>query len=474
MLPPTLDELVPTDHPARFVAEFVDALDRSSWTEMGIDLEGEALGAPGYHPRALLSVWIYGFMTGVRSSRKLEGACRDQIPYLWLTGWQHPDHNTLWRFYRTHRLAMRKLLKQTVRTSVKMGLVDLALQAVDGTKIAANAAKDRTHDRAGLEKVLERTEAAILELEAQNEGGGDEDVVRLPGELTQKEALRKQVREAMDQLEDGRERINLTDEDAVLMKGRQGIVVGYNAQAMASPLDADKTEVSGFLITAADVTDDPDDHSQLMPMIEKALEMTGERAQLTAADGGYHSGANLEQCEQHKVRVVMPESQSLTNPYHKDNFSYDPQTDSFMCPQAHSLEFRGIKHRSDRFSTRVYRANAQVCRVCPAFGICTQDSRQGRAVETGPHENILRRHRAWMATEEAKAAYKQRKQLVEPVFGVVKEQQGARRFLLRGLGNVRSEWALLATAFNLRTLCRVWRIGKPSGRLMPWPFSAAV
>ena len=83
-------------------------------------------------------------MTGIRSSRKLEAACRDQVPYLWLTGWQHPDHNTLWRFYQAHRHAMRKLLKYTVATAVELELIDLAVQAVDGTKIAANAARDRT------------------------------------------------------------------------------------------------------------------------------------------------------------------------------------------------------------------------------------------------------------------------------------------------------------------------------------------
>ena len=87
LLPPSLDELLSDDHPARFVAEFVDGLDRTQWAEMGVGLDGDPLGAPAYHPRGLLSVWLYGFMTGVRSSRKLEAACRDQIPYLWLTGW---------------------------------------------------------------------------------------------------------------------------------------------------------------------------------------------------------------------------------------------------------------------------------------------------------------------------------------------------------------------------------------------------
>ena len=114
LLPPSLDELLPLDHPARFVAVFVDALDKEGWAELGVEIDGDPLGAPAYHPRALLCVWLYGFMTGVRSCRKLEAACRDQIPYLWLTGWQHPDHNTLWRFYKEHRQAMRRLFKRTV------------------------------------------------------------------------------------------------------------------------------------------------------------------------------------------------------------------------------------------------------------------------------------------------------------------------------------------------------------------------
>ena len=171
MLPPTLGELIPNDHPARFVAEFVDALDRKAWVELGIGIDGEPLGAPAYHPRALLCVWLHGFMTGIRSSRKLEAACRDQVPYLWLTGFQHPDHNTLWRFYQAHRDAMRKLLKYTVATAVELDLIDLAVQAVDGTKIAANAAGDRTYNASDLQRLLNRTEAAISELEAQNEGG---------------------------------------------------------------------------------------------------------------------------------------------------------------------------------------------------------------------------------------------------------------------------------------------------------------
>ena len=180
LLPPTLDELLPLDHPARFVAEFVNALDRDAWSELGVVIEGDPLGAPAYHPRALLSVWLYGFMADVRSCRKLETACRDQIPYLWLIGWQHPAHNTLWRFYKGHRHAVRTLFERTVRTAVAVDLVDLAVQAGDGTKVASNASVKRSYDAAGLRGLLECLERAIADLEAQNEAGEDADAARLP------------------------------------------------------------------------------------------------------------------------------------------------------------------------------------------------------------------------------------------------------------------------------------------------------
>lgn len=459
LLPPTLDDLLPQDHPARFVAVFVDSLDRKAWTELSLGLGGEPLGAPAYHPEALLSVWLYGFMTGVRSCRKLEAACRDQIPYLWLTGWQRPDHNTLWRFYQARRGAMRALLKGTVATALKLGLVDLGVQAVDGTKVAANAAKDRTYDAEGLQKLLERTEAAILDLEAQNQGGADAPPPHLPPELRQLQGLRERVCGAMQQVaQEGLQRVNLTDGDAPLMKGRQGIIAGYNAQAVVSPLNPQVAPRSGFIITATQVVQDPDDTAQLLPMLEQAEAMTGERAETTLSDGGYYSGENLERCAAGGRRVVMPEGRrsSRKHPYHRDQFYYQEAPDRYTCPQGQRLQFRGLKQRPGRVTVRVYQGPAGVCRRCPAFGVCTKDRRQGRKLEIGPHEEAIQRHRLWMATDAAKAVYKLRKALVEPAFGILKEQQGGRRFLLRGLAKVRAEWGWLATAFNLRTLWRVW------------------
>ncbi len=325
LLPPSLDELLPLDHPARFVAEFVDALGREGWAELGVEIDGDPLGAPAYHPRSLLCVWLYGFMTGVRSCRKLEAACRDQIPYLWLTGWQHPDHNTLWRFYKAHRQEMRSLFKRTVRTAVAMKLVDLAVQAVDGTKMAASASVHRSYDGERLAQLLDRVDRAIADLEAQNEGGEDASAVNLPEELADKEALRERLRQAMDELAGAKKprRINLTDQDARLMKASYGVVPAYNAQAMVSPVEQDG-EPTGMLITAAHVVSVPNDNYQLVPMMERAEEATGTRTPMTLADAGYFSGSDLADCADRGQQVVVPESRErfLRSPYHKDQFTY--------------------------------------------------------------------------------------------------------------------------------------------------------
>ena len=464
LLPPSLDELLPLDHPARFVAEFVDALDRQEWKDLGLDIEGDPMGAPAYHPRALLSIWLYGFMTGIRSSRKLEAACRDQIPYLWLTGWQHPDHNTLWRFYKEHRQDMRQLFRRTVRTALSMDLVDLALQAVDGTKVFANASSGRSYDAQGLARLFERLDKAIAELENLNEAETDRAPVHLPEELADKVTLRNQVRRAMEELGEkkGQKSINLTDRDARLMKIRHSFFPAYNAQAMVSPVRTDQ-ETSGMLLTAVDLVDDPTDTASLVPMVQGAEEMTGVRVSLTLADAGYHSAAGLKECADRGQQVVMPEpsrARDLDHLYHKDRFVYDLDSDTYTCPQGKVLHF--VRSRlSGGNDQRMYQAPVRVCQRCPVAGECITNGSRRRGLVIGAYDAALRQHRHWMSTRGARSALKRRKYLIEPVFGIIKEQQQVRRFLLRGVFNVAAEWALLATAFNLRTLWRIWRARRP-------------
>jgi transposase len=462
VLPPVLERWADDDHPVRFVAMFVEELSDAEWMALGIAPDGHPGGAPAYDPRALLGAWLYGFMCGIRSSRKLATACVEEIPFLWLTGGQRPDHNTLWRFYQQHRASMQVLFKQTVATAAASGLVVWALQAVDGTKIGGNAAKDRTFDAAALAKV----EQAIAELEAQNGPDDPPTPPRLPRELARAETLRAQIRAALDQVQapGGPNQVNLTDPEAGFVKGRLGIIVGYNAQAaVASVPLADAAHPRARparLVTALSVVTAPDDHGQLLPMLERVTATTGAGIETLLADAGYHDIATVAACAARGQRVVLPEAQAqaiAADPYHQAHFAYDATTDTFTCPENKPLTFRSMTNRTDRPVKRIYRSSGEVCRACPVFGTCTPDARQGRALEVDLHDAAARAHRVWMASEEAQGLVRQRKSLIEPVFGILKEELGGRRFHLRGRRNVEAEWTLLATAFNLRTCARIWQ-----------------
>lgn len=485
LMPPSLEELIPEDHPARFVDMLLGELDESEWEAMGVKMAGGPMGAPAYHPRALAGVWVYGFMDGIRSTRKLERACRDQIPYFWLSCMQRPDHNTLWRFYKAHRDHMRSLFRLTVEMAVGMDLLDLAFQAVDGTKVKASASRERMLEEEGLERLHGRLERAISEMEEQNEGENDPPPARLPKTLAGREALRQKTAGALRLVRGGSgasqegveednspeetepggrpSRMSLSDPDARLLHARGGYMAGYNAQAVASPLASG----DGMLITAADVAaPGQDDHAQLLPMINTAAANTGMHAGRTLADSNYHSGPNLARCEADGIAVLMPEAngQLQQKPFHKNNFTYHPERDLYTCPHGEELTCRGMQRRPEKsYDAMRYKARPSVCRACPAFGECTS-GRDGRTIYVTPHEGLLKRHRETMAQEKSRELYRRRKHTVEPIFGILKEQMDGRRFLLRGIANVKAEWFLLAAAFNLRTLHRVWArgIGSPS------------
>ena len=290
--------------------------------------------------------------------------------------------------------------------------------------------------------------------------GADPAPVHLPEKLRKAEQLRREVKTALAVLaaDEGLKKINLTDEESKVLKTRQGVVAGYNLEAMVSPLKESQVEKPGNLLTGVEVVTDAADTQQLIPMLEQAEENCGKKADMSLADAGFHSGKNLVACEKREQVIVMAEAQekALKQPYHKDRFVYDAQNDSYLCPGGQNLHFSStamVRHTR----MRVYRGGQGICSKCPAWGRCTTNKHNGRELQIGENEAVLRRHREWMKTPEAKIAYRRRKELIEPTFGIIKEQMGVRRFWLRGRKKVRAEAMVLATAFNLRTLYRVWQ-----------------
>jgi transposase len=454
LLPPSLDDWVAPTHPVRFVAAWLDGLETDAWTALGIDLHPARQGEARYAPQALLAIWVYGFMVGIRSSRALETACRDQLPFRWLSGNQTPDHNTLWRFYQRYRPEFHHLFHRSVRLAVDADLVDWAIWAVDGTKLQAHAAGDRMLDAAALATLAARVDAAIAEVDAQagGERNGPPDLPVGLGDLT---ALRERITQAETRLAEGRTKGNVTDPDAHQMTAKGVTRPAYNAQAVVAPV-ASSSDQHGRLIVAIEVRTRADDHGILPDLIAQATDRTRQAAAVTVADAGYYSGEDLAACAALDAAVVMPEPRHkrADDPYGPQAFVHDSATDTVTCPEGTTLVRWGVP---DPARDARYGAPTAACQACPAKAACCPETKRGRVIVRSPQAAICTQHRTWLANPDAQAAGKRRKGLIEAVFGTLKTRHRARQVLLRGHANVQAEWTLLATAFNLQTL---WRAGQ--------------
>ena len=456
LLPPSFDDWVAPGHPARFVATWVKELTSADWATLGIDREPARKGEKRYAPDALLAIWVYGFMVGIRSTRALEAACHDQIPFRFVSGNQQPDHNTLARFYKNHRGQMRHLFRRSVQTAVHAGLVDWALQAVDGTKIAANAAGDRMLTAEQLDLLLTKVDAAIADLEAQETASAESEPPEMPPAMRDPHALRERVQQAIAIVAatDGPQKANVTDPDAHLMMSKGRIVPAYNAQAVVARVPGDADHREQRLIVAAEVRTRADDHGILDTLIDQATANTGQAAAVTVADAGYHDGAMVQTCAEREMVVVIPipKNPAAASPYHGDRFIHDPQTNTLTCPEGKTLaHWAQTTSRSGEVVDR-YGARKGDCQPCPAKQLCAKDAKRSRVVDVPQSKPARLAHAEWMATDDAQRHRTQRGGLVENVFGTLKTRHQARQWLLRGHEAVRAEWTMLALAYNLKTL----------------------
>jgi transposase len=449
LLPPSLDDWLPQDHLARFVADLVDdVLDLSS---IRADYT-EKRGHPPYDPRLMLRLLIYGYTTGVRSSRAIERKCADDIAFRYLAADQAPDFRSISRFRRRHLDALADLFTQSLHLATKLGMVKMGRVALDGTKLEANASKHKAMSYGRLIDKEERIEAEIAAIEAQaaalladaeatdtaedqtfGANGKDTD---LPAELDRREKRLAKLQAARAQIEaeaadkarahaQDKERrrqeragtddeqavtdagdkaaararpkpkaqANFTDPDSRIMKNGQGAYIqAYNAQAV---VDAEHQ-----VITAADVTTNASDALNYTTMLDQSAANTGVHPQQALADAGYCSETNLQAAKERQLSCG---------------------TDTFMA--------------TGRLAHDEQVPPAPRGRI-PADA--TLKERMARKLRTKP----------------GKAAYRRRKAIVEPVFGQIMTCQNGRQLLLRGKDGARGEWRLLAACHNLRKIFR--------------------
>lgn len=451
LFPPSLEDFVPTDHPARFLREFVDQLDLAN---MGFVMPAAVEGRPPYAPSLLLKIWLYGYLNKIRSTRKLEAICSEHLSLVWLTGMIAPDHNSLWRFWRDNKKALREVFKQTVQVAVRTGCVGLALQAVDGTKIEAAASGYSGWSKEHMEKLLAALDEALKETElkiVQENADNDAPGYRLPAGLTERKALRDQIKAGLAQLAaDGRQNYHPVEPEARRMKLGSSNRFAYNAQAVVDEKEG--------VIVACETTRQENDTGQLVPMIKQVRENVGVAAHqtVTIADSGYSAGSDLHTAEQQGMSVLAPvKTDNKDNPYALQHFHFDAAAHTVTCPRGVKLDYQGSTIKR---GARVERFRCH-CKDCPVRDQCTKD-RQGRLIEVWPHTTLVQNMRKRLENPSAQQMLKKRGQIVERCFAHLKQHDGFRRWTVWGLDGVKTQWSMLCAASNLRILLRYWQNGR--------------
>jgi len=450
LLPPALEDWVGPDHLARFVREFVESVDLA---EYGIEEVVASEGRPRYGASLLMMIWVYGYLHQIRSTRKLEAACRDQLPLIWLTGMIQPDHNSLWRFWREHKAALRAVYKQTVKVALRSGCVGLVLQAVDGTKIASWASSRTGWSKARMEKLLLALDESVTQTELQLGEEPEESVsYQLPAGLEGRQALRAQIEAGLKQIaQDERQHYHRQEPEARRMEGPDTNRYAYNAQVVVDQEQG--------IVVACEVTRQETDVGQLAPMIARArANEASEETTVTTADRGYGAGADLQDAQQQGMNVLVPPAEGKKpngNPYATQHFHYDPREESVTCPRGQVLDREG---HTVKAGLRIERYRCH-CQDCPVRSQCTQDPK-GRQIEVRPHTAVVQQMRARLKEPLAAGQWAQRGGIVERCFAQIKQHDGFRRWTVKGLESVRTQWALICAAVNLRTLYKAWVAGK--------------
>ncbi len=414
LFPPNIKDWLPESHLAYFVSDVVDQLDLS---EIEAHYEKDFRGQPPYNPRMMTKILLYGYCIGVFSSRRIQKALIEEVPFRVLAAGNDPDFRTISDFRKIHRVALQGLFEQVLEMALTAGAMKLGRVALDGSKIKANASKHKAMSYQRMKEKEKQLRKEVRDLLRQaDDADAREDALygrdrrgdELPEELSRRETRLAKIREAKRALEEkaraeakesgkdpdkaepkDKDQRNFTDPESRIMKGPDGFIQGYNAQVAV--------EETFQLIVGQSVTQEANDKRQLVPMLETIEVQSGQKPAELLADSGYCSEENLEQLGTRKVDAYIATER-----------------------QKHSEE--------------------------------TTSPPRGPIPKAATHVERMRRK---LRTKSGAAVYAARKAIVEPVFGQVKQGRGFRQFLLRGVEKVRMEWALVCTTHNILKMHRV-------------------
>ena len=451
LLPESLDDYVGAENPVRFIEAFVDGLDLAA--AGFIRVASKVTGRPGYSPKDLLKLYIYGYLNRVRSSRRLEAETHRNIEVIWLLRHLKPDFKTIADFRRDNRNAFRPIFRQLVLLCRQLDLFGRELLAVDGTRIKAVNNKDRNFTRASLTKFVELADAKLDDYlqrldqsDATESKTGGSRVKNLAGKIAAIRERRTRCTTMLEQLErTGEDQISLTDPDSRAMAAHTHVAVGHNVQVAV--------DTKHKLLVEQQVTNQVVDMGLLTQTAEPAKEVLGVDTIDVVADKGYFKIEDIEACEKAGMVPYVPRPQRGSSVkaglFRKDEFAYDAEEDSYICPAGQRLHpyssslLRGLK--------KINYVNKLACDDCKIRSQCTGG--KFRTVSRLENEAVLDRMQARLAKRPG--VLDCRRETVEHPFGTIKQWMYQGAFLMRGLEKVRAEFSLTALAYNLRRVLNI-------------------
>jgi transposase len=455
---------IPENDICRFINEIVNELNIQELESIYSE-EGNI----AYHPRMMLKVFFYSYYNGIFSARKIAKELESDVFYWYLSARQRPDFRTIANFRKRHIGQLKGLFNQIVGICLSMGIAKVRKIAIDGTKIKANANRDKFRDKDWLEKKAKEENDAIdkafkrmdeIDDEEDREFGHDKRGDELPEDLNDpKERIRK-IREIQKEMEKrNKEKMNTTDMDCRLMKTRNGFQPAYNCQTVA--------DTESQIILTQDVIDNANDSGQIRVNMEELKNETGLKPEMLLADAGYMDGEDIQYLDQEGITGLIADKESCEikksrdgvvdedRRFKKDQFKYDPEKDVYVCPTGKNLyrESRNnqkVKRKSG-FETEYVQYKCRDCKFCENQKNCCK-SDIGRKITRYADEELREKMHDLIRSDWGYEEYKARMCTSEPVFGNIKYNKGFREFHVRGLKNVKGEYSLMAIVHNLEKM----------------------
>jgi len=488
LIPPTLEEMIDAHHPVRIVNKVIDQIDIDP-----LFSKYKGGGTTSYHPRMLLKVVVFGYLSNIYSSRRMEAALKENIHFMWISGMNTPDHNTINRF-RSERLkgVLKQVFGEVVELLVAEGLVNLKEVYIDGTKIESKANRYTFVWGKAIKTNKERIQRQLKELWEYTQQLAQEelqdtapttfeqidsqkvaDTINKINEALKDKPVSKKVSQKLkyaaknwpgnlekyddqEKILNGRNSYSKTDPDATFMRMKDDHMLngqlkpGYNWQISTQ---------DQFILNYS-IHQNPTDTKTLPAHLEQFYTLYGQQPGTVTADAGYGSEQNYQFLAEHYVKAFVKDNyfdkdqhdKGKKNPFSADKLYYDEETDCYYCPMGQPMKRirSSVKINNDGFRQTYVYYQAQNCQGCPLRGMCHK--RNGdRIIEVNHQLRLLKAQaRALLLSEEGIKHRKKRCYDVEPVFGNIKYNKGFKRFMLAGCDKVEIEVGLLSIAHNLK------------------------